>query len=112
MNIQTLSLSYRILLRHAKKLPSSQVNSSAVQHLVAQFQQHRHEPDAKKAAALRHTAHSYATLIASITELTSLRALDFGEKLDPRDKIRLTASRVGLSVPRFSDEGFSDGTPK
>jgi hypothetical protein len=43
-------------------------------------------------------------LIADVNELKFLRGLDSGEKLDPRDKIRATASRVGLSVPKFADE--------
>lgn len=108
MTGESLSGAYRIILRHAKKLPSAKANASGVQHLIAQFQQHKHEADAKKAAALRHTAHSYATLIASITELSSLRALDFGEKLNQRDKVKAMASRVGFAVPRFSDEAFPD----
>lgn len=41
-------------------------------------------------------------MISSIKEITHLRGLDFGEKLEPRDKIRATASRVGLAVPRVS----------
>ena len=43
-------------------------------------------------------------MINSVNELKHLRSLDTGEKLDPRDKIRATANRVGLSVPSFADE--------
>jgi hypothetical protein len=39
-------------------------------------------------------------MIRSINELKFLRGLDTGEKLGARDKIRATAGRVGLSVPR------------
>ena len=39
-------------------------------------------------------------MISSLNELKHLRGLDSGEKLDPRDKIRHTAARVGLSVPK------------
>ena len=60
------------------------------------------ETDSKKATLLRANAHNYATMIAGVTELKFLRGLDTGEKLDPREKIRATASRVGLSVPRVS----------
>jgi hypothetical protein len=45
----------------------------------------------------------YVTMIRSINELKFLRGLDTGEKLGARDKIRATAGRVGLSVPRVSN---------
>jgi hypothetical protein len=41
-------------------------------------------------------------MVYDIRELKRLRFLDTGEKLDQRDKIRYTAHRVGLHVPRVS----------
>lgn len=49
---------------------------------------------------MRLLANSYATLVSDVRQSKFLRELDSGEKLDPRDKIRATARRVGLSVPR------------
>ena len=51
---------------------------------------------------LHELSNQYTTMIRSINELKYLRNLDTGEKLSPRDKIRATAGRVGLSVPRVS----------
>ena len=53
------------------------------------------------------SANSYATLISNIKELKYLRYLDSGEKLDQRDKIRATAARVGLSVPKVRPSDYS-----
>jgi hypothetical protein len=47
-------------------------------------------------------ANSYRKLVYDIKELKHLRYLDTGEKFDQRDKIRATAARVGLNVPRVS----------
>ena len=58
--------------------------------------------DPKQIKHLRSIATQYASMITSINELKYLRGLDFGEKLDPRDKIRATAARVGLGVPHVS----------
>ena len=41
-----------------------------------------------------------------MNELKYLRGLDSGEKLDPRDKIRATASRVGLGIPQVRRKIF------
>ena len=57
--------------------------------------------------ALRASAASFAELVASIKQSKYLRSLDSGEKLDPRDKIRATARRVGFQVPAFSDDPAS-----
>jgi len=81
-------------------------------HVLEQFRAGKKEADEKKMALMRANAHSYATLLSSISELKSLRALDSGEKLDPRDKIRATASRVGLSVPSFADQPLPEFLPK
>lgn len=96
--------SFRTILRHLRKLPSHGFSSAPLRHVVTQFKTNRGETDAKKIAAFRATAHSYATLLSSVAELSALRALDTGDKLDPRDKIKVMARKVGLSVPKFSDE--------
>ena len=55
---------------------------------------------------MRLLGNSYATLVSDIRQSKYLRELDSGERLDPRDKIRATARRVGLAVPRVSFLGF------
>jgi hypothetical protein len=65
-----------------------------------QFADGRHESDSSKIQHLRALANQYTVMTKSVNELKLLRGLDTGEKLDPRDKIRATARRVGLSVPR------------
>ena len=69
-------------------------------NVVAEFRRGAAERDDKQAMALREAAHCYVTMVASVKELTRLRELDSGEKLNPRDKVRATAGRVGLSVPK------------
>lgn len=41
-------------------------------------------------------------MVKDVTTLKYLRGLDSGEKLDPRDKIKATAARVGLGVPKVN----------
>jgi len=103
MSVETVQ-SLRTILRHLRRMPSHGLGSAPVRHIISQFQRHRHETDAKKVAVMRATAQSYATLLSSVSELSRLRSLDTGERLNPRNKIRATASRVGLSVPPFADE--------
>jgi hypothetical protein len=76
-----------------------QLGASPMSLLHAQFREGRLETDSKTTQLLRANANLYATLFSSINELKFLRGLDSGEKLDPRDKIRATAARVGLGVP-------------
>jgi hypothetical protein len=64
------------------------------------FMEGKKETDIERIAELRTIALQYVSMVKSINELKFLRGLDCGEKLDPRDKIRATARRVGLSVPR------------
>ncbi len=61
------------------------------------------ETDEQKITLLRASANSYATLLSNVAELKYLRGLDSGEKLDPRDKIKATAARVGLGIPQVSE---------
>jgi hypothetical protein len=58
--------------------------------------------DALEIQNKRALANSYAMLVQDIKQLKHLRYQDSGEKLDPRDKIKNTAARVGLSVPKVS----------
>ena len=115
---QQVIADFRRILKHYKNLPSfKSKNSLQRQHLLEQvthyvdsnetlltlLQQYtigRKETDAAKIERLRHTAHSYATLVSDVRQAKYLRGLDSGEKLDPRDKIRATAARVGLGVPK------------
>lgn len=97
---------YRYILRYMGSLPSgaSSSESSLRANIIAQFRRGAIEEDEKQVVALREAAHSYVTMVSSVKELTRLRELDSGEKLNPRDKVRATAGRVGLSVPKFADE--------
>jgi hypothetical protein len=70
--------------------------------LCKQYHLGKIETDPKKIDSLRTIAHSYTRMVSDIRELKRLRFLDTGEKLDQRDKIRYTAHRVGLHVPRVS----------
>jgi len=57
--------------------------------------------DKNQVALLRANLHAYVSMVTAVKELRHLRGLDSGEKLDPREKIRQSARRVGLSVPAF-----------
>lgn len=107
----------RKLLRHMKGLPSFSKPSSRrklVLELVRDFVWYRNlikdatrqvnsskvVVSAERAQFLKAKLNHYAVMVSSVKELKHLRGLDSGEKLDPREKIRATANRVGLSVPR------------
>eukprot|EP01038_Epipyxis_sp_PR26KG_P009556 gene9556-12869_t len=96
---------FRKLLRHFRSLPSVKSLSSPLRiSILNQIQKNKNERDNYRIQFFRATLHSYVRKISAVNELKYLRSLDSGEKLDPRDKIRATASRVGLSVPKFADE--------
>ncbi len=61
---------------------------------------------------MRNRAYMYAEMVTDVKTLKQLRGLDSGERLDPRDKIRATAARVGLAVPFFADEFKVDSNSK
>jgi hypothetical protein len=42
----------------------------------------------------------YARLITSVNEAARLRNLDSGETMDPSEKIKAMAARVGLGLPK------------
>lgn len=65
-----------------------------------QFHQGKTETDKAKINYMRRLAHEYSVMVSDIRESKHLRYLDTGEKLDPREKIELTARRVGLTVPQ------------
>lgn len=79
-------------------------------HIRNQFQLHKSEANDIVATRMRENAKCYATLVSSIQELKTLRALDTGDKLKPRDHINATAARVGFSMPSYSDENVPDFT--
>ena len=108
---------FRYILKHFNRLPSYKSPSSMRNHIIQrvrytsifcdfslilsiQYQIDRFESDKIKKQQLRITANSFATMVNGVKELKHLRGLDSGEKLDPRDKIRATAARVGLGVPK------------
>lgn len=96
------------ILRQKQNLPSSTLRV----YVLDKYRVGRKETNKRIIDSLRLSANSYAILISNIKELKYLRYLDSGEKLDQRDKIRATAARVGLSVPKFSDEGFAGNSKK
>jgi hypothetical protein len=65
-----------------------------------QFRDGKTETDKAKINYMRRLAHEYSVMVSDIRESKHLRYLDTGEKLDPREKIELTARRVGLTVPQ------------
>ena len=75
-------------------------------HFLNKIKQSKAETDENRIKFLRNRLHSYGTMVSSINELKYLRGLDSGEKLDPREKIRATAGRVGLSVPKVIEFTF------
>lgn len=102
-NATTVISNYRYILKHLQSLPSGGASNNTTNNLRSQcmqlFRTGKHESNDKQAAVLREVAYSYVTMASSVKQLTYLRELDTGEKLNPRDKVRATAGRVGLSVP-------------
>ena len=100
-NATTVIANYRYILKHLQTLPSGASNNqkNLRSHCIQLFRTGKHESNDKQAAVLREVAYSYVTMVSSVKQLTYLRELDTGEKLNPRDKVRATAGRVGLSVP-------------
>ena len=84
---------YRNLLRYAKSLPSKDLYLPYIKKAFRSPAQ----SDPKLVS-------SYLRLVGAVKELQHLRYLDSGDKLDDREKVRLTAARVGLGIPEFADE--------
>jgi len=91
-----------VLLKYARSVPSAK---NWANHVTEQFRVGKNQTDPQVITHMRTMASQYVKMLSSIDELKYLRSLDSGEKLDPRDKIRATAGRVGLSVPKFADDG-------
>lgn len=86
-----LLVDYRRLLRHAKSLPSRDLFVNYIRRAFRQDDGSPSLPD------------SYLRMVSSVKELKHLRSLDSGERLDPREKIKATAARVGFELPQVSD---------
>ena len=93
MPSSSIARDYRCLLRHAKNLPSKDIY---LPYIKKSFR----DPGKSDLQGLS----SYLRLVKSVRELQHLRYLDTGDKLDNREKVRLTAARVGLGIPGFADE--------
>ena len=111
----SVAKAYRQLLRHARaELKSFHVRPDPRGSATTQIEAALCMADVKgeilgnagvsdkgQVAALRANLHAYVSMVTAVKELRHLRGLDSGEKLDPREKIRQSARRVGLSVPAF-----------
>lgn len=85
---------YRKLLRHLRALPSKK---TFLPWLQREMRLPSSSSSERETIAL---LSAYNLMVSSVAQLKVLRSLDTGEKLDPREKIRRTAGRVGLSVPK------------
>lgn len=97
---------FRCIMKHLSRLPSSQTPAAVAKrnNVRLRFLKGAKETDAAKVEGLRENAKLYATLVSSVNELKFLRELDTGDKLDPRQHINATASRVGFSLPAYADQ--------
>ena len=87
---------YRQLLLHIRSLPSKELY---IPYVKSAFR--------SPGEADPQVLHSFVRLVGSVKELQHLRYLDSGDKLDSREKVRMTAARVGLGIPEFPDEKSS-----
>ena len=104
MNVssQTVVRSFRAILKHVKKLPTSKDSSSEKYHSIrAMFREGSLVQDATAVQRLRLNAEAYAEMVTSVEELKHLRGLDTGDKISVRETISASAHRVGLSVPEY-----------
>ena len=93
MTLPPIAKDYRSLLRYAKSLPSKDLYLPFLRKAMR-------NPGQSDPRVLS----SYLRLVGAVKELQHLRYLDSGDKLDNREKVRLTAARVGLGIPAFADE--------
>ena len=98
-NHSNIAADYRTILKHLKKLPSKNLYESAKE----QFYEGK-ASNGDEAISRRATAHSYAVTIASINELSYLRSLDTGEKMEQKELVESMTRRVGLSPPETYEE--------
>ena len=92
---------YRAIMRHIKRLPSGE---GMKQHVTALYRAGKSlsKGDARTA---RETAHAYATTVSSVHELSFLRGLDTGDKMEQDELVSAMANRVGLNMPSQFDDG-------
>lgn len=101
----------RTILRHLNKLPSTSTPTSPLRLEIVSGM--------RTAAALRRSdgeadrsrrlLAAYAENISCVTELTTLRGLDTGEKMTQSERVQAMASRVGLGTPEQYKEQPEDG---
>lgn len=112
---ETVFRSFRAILRHVKKLPTSKaVSSEKYQSIRAMFREGSTVQDTATVQRLRLNAESYAEMVTSVEELKHLRGLDTGDKISVRETISASAHRVGLSVPEYmtpAHESLDDKKP-
>ena len=83
------------VIRYLRKLPSIGSNQSSIYKSF--LSDLRTKDDDEKSRALKlATLHSYAVLVSNQTELTFLRSIDTGEKLDQKEKIRQTGELLNI----------------
>mmetsp|Transcript_483 Transcript_483/g.1139 ORF Transcript_483/g.1139 Transcript_483/m.1139 type:complete len:133 (+) Transcript_483:419-817(+) len=92
----------RTTLRHLNKLPSTRTPSSPLRQEVLSRMRVAagmtgNEGEADRA---RRVLAAYAENVSSVTELTTLRGLDTGEKMTQSERVQAMASRVGLGTPQ------------
>ena len=93
---------FRSLLRHANKTYSfNKLEGNKLRDImVNKFRLDSAIMDEELAQAKRISLDSYVELLNSLREIKRLRHLDSGDKLGQRDKINLTAARVGFQLPK------------
>jgi len=92
---------YRSLLRMMRKYPSFKTSDKNLKSAITRkFRVDALETDEKVIESKRTLLLSYVELLSSVHELKHLRFLDSGDKLQQRDKINLTAKRVGFALPK------------
>ena len=82
------------VIRYLRKLPSIGSNQSSIYKSF--LSDLRTKEDEKSKALKLATLHSYAVLVSNQTELTFLRSIDTGEKLDQKEKIRQTGELLNI----------------
>ena len=73
------------------------------EHAISEFRKNANESDPKRIKVLLQRAEDHVALFEQLREKERLRKLDTGEYWDnEQDKIKATAGRVGLQVPKVS----------
>mmetsp|Transcript_18167 Transcript_18167/g.27423 ORF Transcript_18167/g.27423 Transcript_18167/m.27423 type:complete len:103 (-) Transcript_18167:340-648(-) len=99
----SLSKSSKILLDYFKKLPSS---GTFLPFFQSQFQSISDAPGSTESKTKEALLKDYAHLLSSVQEQKRLRELYAGELMTQEERIKRSAQRVGLSVPKqFVEDG-------